>query len=172
MFMSLSLDRAQVFDVLPLLRNPAVCYDRDPQQRAALKAAHTMERRAATISMIDLAQAWLEELRITPEPDEMPVSGAVVLMNFTHPPEDQWVFIKAAVDSAQSDDELGHIAAGPLEHLLGHHGPAYIDEIEVLARRDAKFARTMKGVWQYSMTDDIWARVQAIQRATGPIEDG
>jgi hypothetical protein len=120
-----------------------------------------MERRAATISMIDLAHAWLEELRLPPEADDRPVSGAVVLMNFTHPPEDQWAFIKAAIEAAQSDDELGHIAAGPLEHLLGHHGLDYIDAIEDLARIDAKLARTMP--------DDVWARVQAIQKSTKPL---
>lgn len=99
----------------------------------------------------------------------MPVSGAVVLMNFTHPPEDQWAFIKAAVDAARSEDELGHIAAGPLEHLLGHHGSSYIDAIEDLARHNAKFARTTTGVWRYMMTDDIWARVQVIQKSAEPL---
>jgi acetoin utilization deacetylase AcuC-like enzyme len=128
-----------------------------------------MRRSAATISMIDLAHAWLEELRIVPEPAQMPVSEAVVLMNFTRPPEDQWVFIKAAVEAARSDNELVHIAAGPLEHLLGQHGPDYIDAIEILARSDAKFARTTTAVWKYMMTDDIWARVQAIQKSAPPL---
>ena len=50
------------------------------------------------------------------------------MMNFTARPEHQWQFILAAVVHA-SDDELGHIAAGPVEHLLGKHGEKYIEKV-------------------------------------------
>ena len=51
---------------------------------------------------------------------------SVVMMNFTARPEQQWKFILAAVNHANSDDELGHLAAGPIEHLLGWHGEKFI----------------------------------------------
>jgi hypothetical protein len=85
-------------------------------------------------------------------------------MNFTSTPEQQWAFIQAAIGQAQSDDELGAIAAGPLEHLLGHHGDQYIDAAEQLASISTSFARTLTGMNKYMMTDSIWARVQKMQQ--------
>src|SRR5215510_2061139 len=67
------------------------------------------------------AQSWIAELRGTPSNSEANVGHSVVMMNFTARPEHQWQFILAAITHA-SDDELGHIAAGPMEHLLGKHG--------------------------------------------------
>jgi hypothetical protein len=87
----------------------------------------------------------------------------VVMMNFTAAPEEQWRFIVAAIESASSDSDLGHIAAGPVEHLLGWHGEKFIDRVEQRAGQDPRFARAMTGVWQYKMSDDVWTRVRAIQ---------
>jgi hypothetical protein len=71
-----------------------------------------------------LGQSWIAELRGTPSDSEDDVGQTVVMMNFTARPEHQWQFILAAIAHA-SDDELGHIAAGPIEHLLGKHGDKY-----------------------------------------------
>jgi hypothetical protein len=109
------------------------------------------------------AQAWLAELRESPLAAESDICQAVVLMNFTAAPDHQWRFIRAAVAHAECDDELGHIAAGPLEHLLGWHGEKFIGRVEEQAAADAKFARMLTGVWKYMMPDSVWARVQAIQ---------
>jgi hypothetical protein len=69
-----------------------------------------------------LARAWLAELRAKRKASESEVGQTVVMMNFTAAPEQQWQFIRAAISQADSDAELGHIAAGPVEHLLGWHG--------------------------------------------------
>lgn len=105
----------------------------------------------------------MKELRAEPTPLEAPAAAAVVLMNFTAPAENQWAFILYAIEAAKTDDELGAIAAGPFEHLLGWHGPAYIDAVEARALSDPKFARMTTYAWQYKMSDDVWRRVQAIQ---------
>ena len=84
------------------------------------------------------------------------------MMNFTATPDQQWRFILAAIAHA-SDEELGHIAAGPVEHLLGKHGDRYIGEIERRAESDPKFARMLSGVWKYMMSDEVWARVEALK---------
>lgn len=105
----------------------------------------------------------MKELRANPEPSETPAGDAVVLMNFTAAPEQQWTFLLCAVEAADADDEVGSIAAGPFEHLLGWHGPAYIDAVEARALNDPKFARMTTYAWQYKMPDDVWQRVQAIQ---------
>ncbi len=85
-------------------------------------------------------------------------------MGFTAPADMQWRFILAAIRFAESDDELGHVAAGRIECLLGRHGSEFIVRVEHEAQRDMKFARAMTGVWRHLMTDDVWQRVEAIQR--------
>jgi hypothetical protein len=113
------------------------------------------------------AEALLVELRMSPLPtesdSESDMHEAVVWMNFTAGPEEQWQFICSAVDLAESDDELGHIAAGPMEHLLGAHGEASIARVEARAAADPKFARMLTGVWKHTMNDAVWARVLAIR---------
>lgn len=94
--------------------------------------------------------------------DEPDMQEAVVWMNFTASPDEQWQFICSALGQAESDDELGHIAAGPMEHLLGSHGDS-IARVETRASADRKFARMLTGVSKHTMADDVWARVQAIQ---------
>jgi hypothetical protein len=83
-----------------------------------------------------LAAQWLQELRAQEPDKESGVQRTVVLMNFTASAEAQWTFILAAIAQARSDDELGHIAAGPLEHLLGWHGPQFIGRVEQQADQD------------------------------------
>lgn len=122
----------------------------------------------------DFAEGWLAEIREYEENEELEdeldeddddsFGQAVVSMNFTASAEMQWQFILVAVSLAESDDELGHIAAEPIEHLLGWHGSDYISLVEKQAATDAKFARTMLGVWKYMMNDEVWERVQKIQK--------
>jgi hypothetical protein len=108
------------------------------------------------------ARSWIAELRGVPSESQGDASQSVVMMNFTARPEQQWQFILAAVVHA-SDDELGDIAAGPMEHLLGKHGELYIENVEQRAEADPKFARMLAGVWKYMMTDEVWARVQVLK---------
>ena len=108
------------------------------------------------------AQSWIAELRGTPSDSEANVGQSVVMMNFTARPEHQWQFILAAIAHA-SDDELGHIAAGPMEHLLGKHGDKYLEKVEQRAEADPRFARMLAGVWKYMMSDHVWARVEALK---------
>ena len=108
------------------------------------------------------AQSWIAELRGTQADSDEEVGQSVVMMNFTAKPEHQWQFILAAIAHA-SEDELGDIAAGPVEHLLGKHGDSYIKEVEQRAESDPKFARMLSGVWKYTMSDEVWARVEALK---------
>ena len=75
------------------------------------------------------------------------VGDRETMMEFTSRPEEQWAFIRAAMARAETDDELGAIAAGPVEHLLGWHGAEAIDQVEQWAANDAKVARMLTGVW-------------------------
>lgn len=111
------------------------------------------------------AADWFQELRAAEPDEESNIRQTVVLMNFTASAEAQWQFILAAVAQAQSDDDLGHVAAGPLEHLLGRHGSEFIERVEQQAAQDLKFARTMTGVWKYMMSDEIWLRVETVKKS-------
>jgi hypothetical protein len=113
------------------------------------------------------ARSWIAELRGVSSESQRDAGQSVVMMNFTAKPEHQWQFILAAVAHA-SDDELGHIAAGPIEHLLGKHGERYIEKVEQRAEADPKFARMLAGVWKHLMTDEVWTRVQALKARYAP----
>jgi hypothetical protein len=110
-----------------------------------------------------LAQAWLSELG-SEDAEEGRAGDSVTMMGFTAPPDVLWQFLLIVVECAESDDELGHIAAGPVEYLLGKHGESYIDKVEEQANRDQKFARTLTGAWKYLMTDEVWNRLRRIQK--------
>jgi len=124
-------------------------------------------RYANQISEADLgtlADQWLADIR-SKRPDESEAGDAVVSMNFSASPETQWRFILKAVELSESDDELSHVAAGPIEHLLGWHGEQYIALVESEVLLNPKFARALTGVWQYRMSDDVWSRLQTLQSA-------
>jgi hypothetical protein len=74
--------------------------------------------------------------------------------------EDAWRAILRVLELDPPAEVLGVLAAGPLEDLVDVHGAAFIDRIEVEARRDPKFRALLNGVWQ-SSTDAIWSRVEA-----------
>jgi len=65
----------------------------------------------------------------------------------------------------EEDNVAKHIvsnaAAGPLEDLLTHHGPEIIARVETRARQDRRIFWALGCVWQNSMTDQIWNRVQS-----------
>ena len=60
----------------------------------------------------------------------------------------------------------GLLAAGPLENVLAEHGDSVIDLTEALARSDPEFCKLIAGVWQNSITDDVFARVQRVADPT------
>ena len=97
---------------------------------------------------------------------------SVVLLNFAAPPDQQWDFIVAAFAIAESDEDLEHLAAGPVEHLLARHGPDFISKVEDHASADSRFCRMLTAVWQNAMTDDVWHRLRAIQlRVADPLAE-
>ena|SRR5579872_421837 len=102
-----------------------------------------------------LARTWLAG-------DET-ASLKVVRMNFTAAPEHQWRFILVAVQLATTQDELDHIAAGPIEHLLGWHGDKFIDRVEQQVAADEKFRCALSNVRRYLMKDAVWSRVLALK---------
>jgi hypothetical protein len=60
------------------------------------------------------------------------------------------------------DGNLNVLAAGPLETFLSEHGPNVIDTVEAEAVRNPRMRHALALVWQLGMTDEVWARVQAL----------
>lgn len=122
------------------------------------------------------AKAWVDELSGRPSPPlpDLPVlfedepeltPGAfVVPMNFTASAEAQWKFIVAVFRQAD-DNVLGHLAAGPVEHLLSNFGESYIERFETLAKGDSRFAQMLGRCYKHLMTDDVWTRICAVRES-------
>ena len=108
-----------------------------------------------------LARRWCEHKNNQNSSDNE-IEETLVLMNFTTGASLQWKFITLAIDLLENDDGLGALAAGPVEHLLGHHGDDYIQQVEVLAMHNSQFAKMLTGCWQYKMNDDVRSRLQLL----------
>jgi hypothetical protein len=77
-----------------------------------------------------------------------------------------WRFILKVIARRPPELVLGYLAAGLLEDLIAERGAAFIDRIEVEARRNPLFRETLLRVWQNSTPPDLWARVE---RARGTL---
>jgi hypothetical protein len=83
----------------------------------------------------------------------------------TNEPERAWLLICEIIRrfSAEDEDLLAYVAAGPLEDLLARHPHAFIDRIERLATSDAHFRRAVSGVWGWnSIPSDVRARLDTL----------
>lgn len=67
-----------------------------------------------------------------------------------------------AIEETEAQRVLGLVSAGPLEDLLGHHGEAFIDRIEVEAQRDRRVAWLLGGMYQFLMSDEVWGRTRQL----------
>ncbi|HET6978999.1 MAG TPA: hypothetical protein VFI24_21885 [Pyrinomonadaceae bacterium] len=77
-----------------------------------------------------------------------------------HQPELLWNFILAVHERDVNGTVSGHLAAGPVEDLLSEFGENYIERVETLAASDVRFKRMLCGVWQDTMSDELWNRIQ------------
>ncbi len=77
-------------------------------------------------------------------------------------PLDAWKLVLTIHALDQSEKIQQVLSAGPIEDLLVKHGDETIPLVEAEARRDATFAKVLGGVWKNRMTDEIWARLQAV----------
>lgn len=77
-------------------------------------------------------------------------------------PEKLWLLILAVHAKDQSPRIQEVLSADPMEQLLGRYGAEFIDRVETQARIDPGFAKLGGGVWQSTMSQDIWLRVQAV----------
>jgi hypothetical protein len=117
----------------------------------------------------NLVNAWIvghlagrtERMRPTPVYEEnWWALERVMNWKYDNEPELLWRFILAVHERDSSEEVAKHLSAGPVEDLMSQFGEAYIERIEELARRDARFKRMLGGTWQDAMSDDLWSRFQ------------
>ena len=105
---------------------------------------------------------WRRQLEASESPDD---EGSFVVDRLAREePEVGWSVILAIlerIDAEPSSRLFQVLAAGPLEDLLSHHGSALVDRVEAEAQRNPRFNLLLGGVWQNTMTEQVWSRVQA-----------
>jgi hypothetical protein len=82
-------------------------------------------------------------------------------------PELAWQAILEAIEQPRMEPYLGTLAAGPLEDLLSLHGNYFIQRVEAMAKSNPRFASVLGGVWQHTMTAEVWSKVQAVRDRRG-----
>jgi hypothetical protein len=111
---------------------------------------------------LDIGKEFSDKERETTDYEINHKWGEIVTrLGFWSPPELLWKFILLSVSVAETDEELGDIAAGSIEYLLGRAGKEFIDLVEKEAKNNYKFARTLTGCWQYQMTDEVWGECKS-----------
>ncbi|GAB5387014.1 MAG: hypothetical protein Alis3KO_41370 [Aliiglaciecola sp.] len=115
-------------------------------------------------SLTKFIENWFAEIDLGDDATS-DYGGDVVLMNFLASEKFQWLFILKSFQLAKNEDHMGTLAAGCVEHLLAKHGENWIHKFEEVANKNPEFAHMMCGVWQNSMSDEVWQRVQSIQNS-------
>jgi len=119
------------------------------------------------VELQKVVDAWIATA--IPEPgtpeweDNWLAASEVTEWKFTGESDLLWRFVVAACGRELSDQVRAILAAGPLEDLLSAFGSDYIERVEELAAKDARFNLLLGGVWRSDMADDVWARVQSVR---------
>jgi hypothetical protein len=85
--------------------------------------------------------------------------------------EDCWRLVLDVLRLTRDPEVLGMLAAGALEDLIEHAGPAFVDRIAWQAWTDPAFRRLLESTWPCGSLG-IWTRIEAARRmgeaAAGP----
>lgn len=117
--------------------------------------------------MGDLVEAWVRNYRRQPvdrsldwkDAPDFWAWDAVYRLSYDHPAQ-ALAFIEAMLAHPAFAEIRFGLAAGPIEDMLGEQGPLVIETIERWAAENAMFRDTLRGVWKFTMTDEIWRRVR------------
>ena len=116
-----------------------------------------------------LAEKWIAAAEFDGKPpsDNHWAIDYVIELPYDKKFNELWLFIKHAYKKDISNEIIEMLAAGPMEDLLSYAGESYIQEIEDLARKDPKFASLLGGVWESSMSGEVWKRIQKFADKSG-----
>ena len=129
------------------------------------------------VSAEDIGDDWIAYARFPSPTDNAPEQVQADAMSMFELSQDQpemaWDVIRYVVGQYSDEDlfareeteakrVIGLVAAGPLEDLLGFHGADFIDRIEAEALRDQRMAWALGGMYQFLMSDEVWARTRKV----------
>jgi len=80
-------------------------------------------------------------------------------------PEKAFELIKKIYATDQSDIICENLAAGPIEDLLTRHGEKVIEIVILTAKENPSFCNLLGGVWQNSIQDNIWTKLQKVVKS-------
>jgi hypothetical protein len=58
-----------------------------------------------------------------------------------------WEITLLLLQKAQTDDALGHVAAGPLEDIVDGYGDQALDRVEEACDKDSRLQFALSGIW-------------------------
>jgi hypothetical protein len=113
----------------------------------------------------ELAKGWIAYWSRPPAERTAAEEDEIFVLNDLARDQPQlcWEMILEIVATVEPDPATSLfqvLAAGPLEELLASHGEAFIGRVETLARENPQFKLLLGGVWQNTMSQDVWERVQ------------
>ena len=110
------------------------------------------------------ADAWVNYYRAPGNSPEREANAwAIDLFDLIYDePETLWLLIQEIHHRDQSLAVRQMLSAGAIEDLLSQHGENFIDRVEAEARKDPSFAKVLGGVWQNTMSDAVWKRLQSV----------
>jgi len=126
-----------------------------------------------------LAHDWLAYYEIIHDPEKNTQEFRQAIQMGSHPlsyvhnatqeyindwPDLAWSLIEILMAEAGSEDIRSDIAAGPLEDLLTQYPYAFIDRVEDRSRKDPVFRSCLREVWQGTIPDDVWQRIQDVSK--------
>lgn len=125
------------------------------------------EYRSARLSPEDWATVWLRHS--THRRDEDFWAWDELTWTVHDDPERAWPVILTLVQQA-SEEQLGAIGAGPLEHLIDDHAEAFIDRIEAAALTDTRFHEALSAIWLNSLYQKPATVARLVAASGGAIE--
>jgi hypothetical protein len=117
-----------------------------------------------------VAKAWVEMWSYgleSPERDKFAWVADFEYEATYENPEIGFQLVLEVIKLDPSKEIIEVLAAGPLESLLSHHGESMIRKIELEAKTNSKFTNLLGGVWQQSISDEVWKKVQNVWDRSG-----
>jgi len=112
-----------------------------------------------------LAKAWIAlqtTPRSSPEYNALFWSFEQTYNLVRKDPDEAWKLILIIWSFDQSQLTRQGLCAGPIEELLCYHGEYILPHIEKQAKADPSFAKLLGGLWQNTISDAIWNRLQDV----------
>ena len=122
----------------------------------------------------DLISAWIALAKADKNSNEYDknfwAQSEMWELNYDNP-EKAWDFILRILKKDHSRPVVEQLSAGPLENLLAEYGDKFIERVETEASNNPDFGLLLTGVWQNTMSDEVWERVLAAREVKDGVTD-